>query len=68
MYLILFLQVGYHDDSGGVKLPNHPPEVREGGWLGTLSSNVCIRTIETLCPRERERERERERKRERERE
>ena len=59
-YLILFLEVGYHDNGGAVKLPNHPPEVRECGWLGALSSNVRIWTIETLWPRERERERERE--------
>jgi hypothetical protein len=66
-YLILFLKVGYHDDGGAVKLPYHPPEVRESGRLRTLSGYVRIRTIETLRQRERERERERERGRERER-
>ena len=28
-YLILFLEVGYHDNGGAIQLPNHPPEVRE---------------------------------------
>ena len=59
MYLILFLEVGYHDDGGAVKLPYHSPEVREGGRLGALSRDVRIGTIESLWPRERDRERER---------
>ena len=47
-YLVLLLKVGYHDNSGCVQLPDHAPEVREGGGDGTLGGYVPIGTLVCL--------------------
>lgn len=47
-HLVLLLEVGYHDDGGCVQLPDHAPEVREGGGDGSLGSNVAIGTLVRL--------------------
>lgn len=37
-----FLQLGHHNDSGGVLFPTHSPEVAEGFWKRTLRRNVGV--------------------------
>jgi len=47
-YLVILLEVGYHDDGGAVKLPYHAPEIRESGGDGTLGGDVGIGMVISL--------------------
>ena len=46
---------GDHDDTGGLLLPDHPPEVRHGGLSGSLGHDVglgldqALNMITILC-------------------
>ena len=41
-------QICEHDDTAGVHLPDHPPEVIGGVWEGALGSDVCTLPLVTL--------------------
>ncbi len=47
-YLIFLFEVGYHDNGWRIKLPYHPPEVRETGRNGTLGGNVPVGVLVSL--------------------
>ena len=47
-HLVIFLQVGYHDDGGTVKFPYHSPKVWEGGGDGSLGGNVRVGLAKAL--------------------
>ena len=46
--LLVFLEVGNHDDSWRVQLPHHAPKIIEGSGNGSLGGNVPIGMVETL--------------------
>ena len=41
-------QICEHDDTAGIHLPDHPPEVIGGVWEGALGSDICTFPLVTL--------------------